>query len=706
MRVFGRWAALGFAAALSITGLAGKAADMNGSSDDPYLWLEAIQGADALNWVNAQNAVSTTRLKSDPRYSRDYDTLLAMLDAQDRIPMGNLMGGQVFNFWQDAGHVRGIWRRTTLASYKTPAPQWEVLLDLDALAAKDGKSWVFGGAQCSGAQGRCLVSLSPGGTDAVVVREYDLTQKTFLDDGFSLPEAKSNLAYGPGDSVVFGSDFGPGSLTESGYPRVVKWWKRGTPVSSAVTVYEGTTKDVAVQPMTLEGKGGPHVLITRAVDFYKSEYVYLLPDGTTVKLPLTEWADVKGMTGDQLIATLRQDWKLDDGRTIKQGSLIGFALNEFLATRKMPRVDVLFAPDDRSSVQDVAPGRDAVYAAIFRNVVGGVHVFRAKAEGGWSDTKLNLPADGSTSVATADDYGPDAMFTYQSFLTPTTLYASDGASEPQAIKQLPARFDASGFVSEQFEAVSKDGTKVPYFVVHPKGVKGPQPMVLYGYGGFEIALTPWYWTGAGKVWLEQGGSYAVANIRGGGEFGPAWHSGAMREYRHKAYEDFIAVGEDMVKRGLTAPKKLGIMGGSNGGLLVGAVMVQRPDLFGAVVCQVPLLDMIRYTKLGAGPSWIAEYGDPEIPDQRANLLTYSPYQNVKPGVTYPPVFFVTATSDDRVTPVHARKMAAKMEALGQDVLFYENTEGGHSAAADHKQTAEMNALTYAYLAQKLGLSGP
>jgi prolyl oligopeptidase len=384
--------------------------------------------------------------------------------------------------------------------------------------------------------------------------------------------------------------------------------------------------------------------------------------------------------------------------------LIAFPLKEFVATRKLPRVSVLYMPGPRAAIDQVTAGRDAVYAAIFENVTGSVHAFRMNpAAGTWSNTRLDLPSGGSPHLASANDFGPEAYFSFQGFLTPTTLFAAKGLGAPAQIKSSPARFDAAPYTTVQYEATSRDGTKIPYFVVRAKNAAGPTPMLLYGYGGFEISQTPFYWSSAGRLWLGKGGAYAVANIRGGGEFGPAWHEAALKTNRQKAYDDFIAIAEDLVKRGLTTSQQLGIMGGSNGGLLVGAVAVERPDLFGAVVCQVPLLDMIRFPKLGAGASWVGEYGDPENAVERAAILKYSPYQNVKAGVKYPPIFFVTATSDDRVTPVHARKMAAKMEAQGHDVLFYENTEGGHAAAANHAQQAEMNALGYVYLAQKLGL---
>jgi prolyl oligopeptidase len=673
-------------------------------SDDPYLWLEDIRGAKALDWVKDQNAVSLKLLKNDPDYQKDYDAILAILDADDRIPIGQLHGDAVFNFWQDPAHVRGIWRRTDVASYETPSPQWETLLDVDRLVADEGKSWVFKAANCSPDLSRCLISLSPDGGDTVVLREFDPAAKRFIDDGFTLGEAKAEAAYIDANTILFSTDFGPGTLTQSGYPRIVKLWRRGEKLADATIVFEGKAQDVIASPAVFHSATGSTAIVSRAVSYFDTEYFALTQDGETVALPLPLSADVKAEFGGNLIATLRKDWTPEGQATIRQGALIAFPLKEFVATRKLPRVSVLYMPGPRAAIDQVTAGRDAVYAAIFENVTGSVHAFRMNpAAGTWSNTRLDLPSGGSPHLASANDFGPEAYFSFQGFLTPTTLFAAKGLGAPAQIKSSPARFDAAPYTTVQYEATSRDGTKIPYFVVRAKNAAGPTPMLLYGYGGFEISQTPFYWSSAGRLWLGKGGAYAVANIRGGGEFGPAWHEAALKTNRQKAYDDFIAIAEDLVKRGLTTSQQLGIMGGSNGGLLVGAVAVERPDLFGAVVCQVPLLDMIRFPKLGAGASWVGEYGDPENAAERAAILKYSPYQNVKAGVKYPPIFFVTATSDDRVTPVHARKMAAKMEAQGHDVLFYENTEGGHAAAANHAEQAEMNALGYVYLAQKLGL---
>ena len=662
---------------------------------DPYAWLEDVHGAGPLAWVAERNKKSLTVLKADPRYQKNYDSILEVLDAPDRIPSGSLRHGFVYNFWQDAKNPKGVWRRTSIADYANPAPNWDILLDVDALAKSEKENWVFEGAECAPRQTRCLIRLSRGGGDAVVVREYDLAAKKLATDGFSLPEAKSDAAYLDDDAVLFATDFGKGSLTNSGYARIVKLWARGTPITSSKTLYEGKVEDVLASPATFHTRQGNFALVIRAVSFFENEYYAVDAAKAAVrKLPLPLSADVKGMIDGALVATLRQDYTDPASKKIfAKGALVLF---------REGNAQLLYQPDARGSVETVAVGRDGIYAAITQNVIGSVHVF--KQEGGnWMDRSIALPKDGAADVVSVNDFGPEAMFSFQSYLTPPTVFATNGEDRPRSIKSLPARFDASGLVTEQFEAVSKDGAKIPYFVTRPKMLNGPAPTVLYGYGGFEVSLTPGYSANFGRQWLTHGGIYVVANIRGGGEFGPAWHEAAVKENRQRAFDDFAAVAQDLIKRGLTTPRQLGIMGGSNGGLLVSTVMVQHPELFGAVVCQVPLVDMLAYTHIGAGASWEGEYGDPAKPDERAYIERYSPYQNVKKGVKYPPVFFVTATSDDRVTPVHARKMAARMEEQGHEVLFYENTDGGHSAAADHKQAAEMWGLSFVYLAEKLGL---
>ena len=668
---------------------------------DPYLWLENIHGAQPLEWVKAQNARSTAILQADPRYQKDYDAILGVMDATDRIPYGDLDHQYLFNFWQDAQHPKGVWRRTSIADYAKAAPDWDILLDLDQLAADERENWVWKGAECTPSLKHCLLHLSRGGGDAAVVREFDPAAKAFVKDGFQLVEAKSSISYLAEDTVLCGTDFGPGSMTASGYPRIVKLWKRGEPLTDARMIYQGKPSDVGVQGVVFHDSAATIELVQRDVSFFSAQYHSIAADGTTRQLPLPLGADLKGAQGRNLIFTLREDWTPPGAAPIAKGSLIAYRVPESGPAAAGNSVAVLYTPDARSAIDEVAAGRDAVYASIYHDVTGSVQVFRLGADGVWSHKTLALPTGGSTHIVAANAWGPEAQFRFESYTTPTTLYADPGDGTPVAIKSLPARFDASNLMTAQFFATSQDGTQIPYFVTRRKTLTGPAPTVLYGYGGFEVSETPSYSPNFGMLWLSRGGVFVVANIRGGGEYGPAWHQAALLQNRQKAYDDFQAVAQDIVKRGITTPRRLGIMGGSNGGLLVSANMVQRPDLFGAVVCQVPLIDMIRYTHIGAGASWAAEYGDPARAADRGWIMKYSPYQNVRAGKSYPPVFFVTATSDDRVTPVHARKMAARMEAQGHEVLFYENTDGGHAAAADHKQAAEMWALSFVYLAQRL-----
>jgi len=671
------------------------------SVSDPYIWLEDVHGAKPLAWVAEQNARTKGVLQADPRYAADHDTILKVLDATDRIPLGALDHEYVFNFWQDAANPKGIWRRTTIASYARPDPQWETIIDVDKLAADEHENWIWKGANCSNTLTRCLVYLSRDGGDAHVVREFDLRTKSFLKDGFSLVHAKSGARYLGENAVLFETDFGPDTMTASGYPRIVKLWQRGTPIVAAKIVYEGKHEDVSSQGSVANGPYGTYASVERATSFFESEYYHVLDDGSVRKLALPLSAVFQGVSGEHAIVTLRKAWTVG-ATTYAQGALLALDLKSLDGPENGLHIAVLYVPGPRSSIDQVSSGRDAVYASIYDNVTGSIHAFRF-ANGKWSDTRLALPANGSTSIVSTNNWGAEAQFKFESYLKPTTLYSDKGDDKPTAIKALPQRFNAASLVTEQFEVSSKDGTQIPYFVTRPKSASGPIPTILYGYGGFEIALTPAYSPNFGMLWLSRGGAYVVANIRGGGEFGPAWHDAALLANRQKAYDDFAAVAADLIKRGVTTSKELGIMGGSNGGLLVSTAMSQHPELFAAVVCQVPLIDMLRYTQIGAGASWAAEYGDPADPKVREWIAKYSPYQNVRPGVAYPPILFTTATSDDRVTPVHARKMAAKMEAMGSDVLYFENTDGGHSAGANHKQAAEMWALSFVYLKQKLGL---
>ena len=681
------------------------------NSPDPWLWLADIHGAKPLAWAKAQNQ-KTLAIQSDPQYRSDYDAILKVLNANDRIPLPSIENGTVYNFWQDAGHVRGLWRRTNAADYARHAPHWDVLLDIDRLDQAEHTNWVWAGAQCSPDEKHCLVRLSPGGSDASAVREFDPAVKTFIASGFRLPVAKSAITYLDDDTILFGTDFGPGSMTKSSYPRIVKLLHRGEPVSAAKTVFEGKVTDVASRPMVFRGPYGTVALVERSLTFFTSEFYALDKNGAQLCGLLKRERALQGVTRGELIFTTRDDWTTPAGKKIAKGSLVAFDVQEFAEKNAKPAYAVLVTPDARGTIEDVSPGRDAVSAAIFENVTGVIHEFRKNKSGAWSNTALELPKGGSTHIVDSDAWTPQSYFSFESFLQPVTLYSYDGRAAPHAIKSEPARFDASGLLSQQFEATSADGTKIPYFFIHAKHARGRQPTILYSYGGFEHSLEPWYWNDGhrpldtGQTWLTKGGAIAVANIRGGGEFGPKWHQAALKTNRQRAYDDFEAVAADIERRGFTSPKQLGSVGASNGGLLVTATMVERPDLFGAVVCQRSLIDMLRYTRYGAGASWIGEYGDPADPKMRAAILKYSPYENLKAGVTYPPVLFITETSDDRVTPVFARMMAAKMESLHQDVLFYESLEGGHGPGATHQEQAQMWALSFTYFAQKLGLHAP
>jgi prolyl oligopeptidase len=706
------WPALAIAAALTVT-VSVWAKNAPQADHDPYLWLSDIHGAKALAWVKTQNAKSNVRLKNDPGYKTTYDAILKSLDTHDRIPAIQVIHGDVFDFWQDEKHVRGIWRKTSVEDFRKPDPNWEILLDLDKLDADTHADWVFHGATCSPSGAKCLLTLSPGGGDAGVIREYDPKAHDFIAGGFSLPLAKSNADYIDEDTIAIATDFGPDSLTTSGYPRIVKLWHRGETLSAAKQIFEGAKGDVSSNPVVYHTANGvtansATLVVARGLTFFQTEYDLILSDGTAVKLPLPESANVRGVTQGNLVFTLRNDWTVN-GTTYKQGALLAFQIASFVQSRALPSISVLYAPDERSSVSTVATGKDAVYAAIFSNVVGSVHAFRPGANGAWSDDKLDVPPNGTTALVSADDWGPDAYFTYESFLIPPTLFEDKGDGKAAAVKSQSPLFDANDYVADQFEATSKDGTKIPYFLMHAKNARGPLPTILYSYGGFELTLFPWYWNDghrpldAGQVWLNKGGAIAVANIRGGGEFGPRWHQAAMKYQHQHAFDDFEAVAMDLLKRHVTTPKHLGIVGASNGGLLVTATMTQKPNLFAAVICQRPLIDMIRYTRFGAGASWIDEYGDPADPKMRKYILTYSPYQKVTKAVKYPSILFITETSDDRVTPIFARMMAAKMEAQGHDVLFNESAEGGHGAGATNAQQAEYWALSYTYFKQKLGL---
>jgi prolyl oligopeptidase len=670
------------------------------TDNDPFLWLEDIDGPRALAWLRAENARSLARLESDPRYSAFLSEARAIITAADRIPYPSFLGDDLVNFWQDEAHVRGLWRRTTLDSFRVAEPRWETLLDIDALAAAEGRNWVFHGiVSLPPEYRRCLVSLSDGGKDASELREFDVAARRFTANGFALPEAKQSAVWVDDDTLLVARDWGPGTLTASGYPFIVKKLGRGGPLSDAEPIFTGTPNDISVGANLLRDPDGTlrGVGINRQINFFDSER-YLLTARGPLRLPVPLRSSFRAFVAGQLVFSLEQNWG-----GLPSGALVSLDLDACLRDPDRVTPVLIVAPGPRESIEDAAATRDRLLVTIYRNVQGAAVSYRFD-NGAWQASPVSLPEQASVHIAAASNRHDRVFVDVAGFLDPNALWLVEpqaGRAEP--VKSIPPRFDASADVVEQFEAASSDGTAVPYFVVRPKSlaVDGSAPTLLYGYGGFQVSLTPSYLGATGKLWLEKGGVYVVANIRGGGEFGPTWHQAALKSGRRHAFEDFIAVAEDLIRRGITSPRRLGIMGGSNGGLLMGVMLTQRPDLFRAIVIQVPLLDMLRYHNLLAGASWVAEYGDPENPEEAAFLRAISPYHNVKPGRGYPEPFFVTSTKDDRVHPGHARKMAARMQAMGLPFLYYENVDGGHSAAANLEERARRTALEYAYLARKL-----
>ncbi|HAE26513.1 MULTISPECIES: prolyl oligopeptidase family serine peptidase [Hyphomonas] len=682
--------------------------------DDPYLWLEEVEGDEALAWVRAQNTRSLATLQADPRYAGFEAAALDALNSRERIAYGVVRSGFVYNFWQDDTNVRGLWRRTPLESYRSDAPDWETVVDFDQLAEAEGRNWVYKGANCfalkeTGAY-KCMVSLSDGGKDAVIQREFDLATKSFVKDGFVTPEAKQGLAWAGPDTVLIATDWGEGTLTESGYPFVVKRWQRGTPLESAEEVYRGDVTDVGVWPMTLELDNG--TILQGAVEaetFFTSSY-WWFPEGeaTPVKWPIPKKSTPEGIYRGQFLVSLQEDWSPDgQADTFRSGDLVAFDVAAFMESRSLPPVSLVFHPSEAQALEGVAIAKGAMLLSVSDTAVG--KVMRAEpGENGWRTWRVALPGEGQASIAFANPHEEIVFLNYEDFLTPGSLLEFDsGHDAASMLKSVPAKFDAAGLKVEQHFATSKDGTKVPYFLVARKDIPmdGSTPTLLYGYGGFQVSMNPAYSPVTGRLWLEQGGAYVLANIRGGGEFGPAWHQAGLKQNRQLIYDDFVAVGEDLIASGVTSADHLGIMGGSNGGLLMGVMLNQRPDLWSAVVVQVPLLDMLRYHLLLAGASWVDEYGSPDIPEERAFLETISPYQNFDAGKPYPEPFFVTSTKDDRVHPGHARKMAKKFEAAGLPFLYYENIDGGHAAAANQTERAKRTALEFTYLSQKLAGAG-
>ena len=695
--------------------------------DDPFLWLEAVDDPQALDWVRARNAETRAVIEAEPGFEALRARIQAVLDSRDKIPAIRRRGAWLWNFWQDEAHPRGLWRCTALAEYRRAEPAWDVVLDLDELARAEGENWVWGGATVHGpAYRRCMLALSRGGADAQVLREFDIEARRFVrpeEGGFVLPEAKSSVDWLDADTLVVGTDFGPGSMTDSGYPRTIRRWRRGTPLASAETLFEARADDMSAWASVDDTPGHERVLLGRWPGFYTTEAHLVVRDGVAItpaaladphtpapialrRLPQPEDASLS-FWYDQVLLELRSDWTCA-GRTWPAGSLLAGDAAAFEAGRPDDAGwQALFTPSATRSLAGHDSTRSTVLLDILDDVASRVEEWRRDADGRWTRRVVEAPFPGTLAVDSlqdplvADDPLAEAYtVSYTDFITPDSLLlARTGSDERVPLKARPAFFDAEGMRVEQRFARSADGTRVPYFVVWPRGTTsdGDNPTLLYGYGGFEVSQQPWYSGSLGAAWYARGGVLAVANIRGGGEYGPAWHQAALKRQRQRSFDDFIAVAEDLVATGVTRPPRLGIEGGSNGGLLVGAVMLQRPELLGAVVCQVPLLDMRRYHRLLAGASWMDEYGDPDDPEDWAAIARYSPYQNVRADMRLPPVLFTTSTRDDRVHPGHARKMAARMLAQGHRVAYYENIEGGHGGAADNRQRADLLALEYTFL---------
>ena len=670
-----------------------------GKTDEDHLWLETVESEDALNKVMAWNAASEPRMKG-ATYNAMKAELLEVYNSPEKIPYISYRNGEAHNFWQDDTNVRGIWRKTTLESYGSDAPQWETILDVDRLAKRQDKNWVYKGNSClAPAYNRCMVNLSDGGKDAVERREFNAKTGKFVQNGFVLPESKGSASWLDKDHLIVGVDFGDGTLTDSGYPMISKLWKRGTPLSEARELMRGESTDVGVWPGTITNADGKdEILIARSKTFYTSEYFWIPQSGDNafkpVQVPIPEKSNFSGEYKGQVILNLQEDW-----RGYKTGSVLSFAINDFMENGKIDTVNEVFSPNERQSVNNIGITKDVMLMSISDNVASSAYAFSFK-DGTWKKRKLDFPENGTISIGSTNDKESIAFINSESFLEPDTLWSLDTSTmDIKKARSLPSWFNSASMTADQHMVASTDGTQIPYFVVHKKGIEmdGTNPTLLYGYGGFEISLNPSYSATIGRAWLERGGVYVVANTRGGGEFGPNWHQAGLKTERQRIYDDFIAVAEDLIDKGITTPEHLGTHGRSNGGLLMGVMFTQRPDLFKAVAIGVPLLDMNRYDKLLAGASWVGEYGDPDDTGAEGEFIrNLSPYHNIDPDADYPVPYIYTSTKDDRVHPGHARKFAQRLEDYGFDFVYYENIDGGHAGAANLEETANSQALIYSY----------
>ncbi len=673
--------------------------------EDKYLWLEDTSNPQTMDWVKAENARTVAAFETDPQFATYYADALNILNDPEKLAVPGLNGDWVYNQWKDAEHLRGLLRRTRLADYLTASPKWQTVLDIDELNRVENAKWVSRGVNCLyPGDEYCVAVLSNGGEDATTAREFNLKQTKFVPGGFVLDHSKQNIDWEDKDTLLVARDWGGEALTKSGYPFVVKRWKRGTPLESAHEVFRGQPSDELGSSANVIHDASGHKLVTfeRGVTFFTSEKFVETPKGLE-QLAIPSKANLAGMVDGRVLVHTREEWKSANGQTIPAGSLVELKLADVLRDPGHLSPQVVFAPTEQEFLQNTRVTPHHLLLTTLDNVQGRAYLYSPGAKG-WTSKRLELPENSAVAIVSTDLNSSRYVLSATGFLTPTTLYLGDAATGSlKSIKTAPARFDASNDVVEQLFATSKDGTKVPYFVVHPKDMKldGSNPTLLTAYGGFEVSETPTYNAVTGKLWLEKGGVYVLANIRGGGEFGPAWHEAGLKTKRQVIYDDFAAVGEDLIRRKITSTPRLGIIGGSNGGLLMGVEMTEHPDLWGAVVIEVPLLDMLRIEKIAAGASWVGEYGSVSDPEIRAFWLAHSPYNQLKPGVKYPDPFIWTTTKDDRVGPQHARKFAAKMAEFHEPYYFYEVIEGGHGSGADAKQTAHTDAMNYIYLKQKL-----
>ncbi len=677
------------------------AAAASAATDDPYAWLEEVSGEKALEWVRARDAESTSAIQKGG-YKPLEKRFLSILNSDARIPYVSKMGELYYNFWTDGAHPRGIWRRTTLEEFKKASPKWETVIDVDALGKAEGENWVWHGADClEPAWKRCMIALSRGGADADVKREFDLPGATWVKDGFALPEAKSETSWIADDRLWVMTDTGEGSLTTSGYPRQARAWDRGTPLASAPVLFAGEKTDVSAGAGTSHDIGYERHFFSQTPTFFTGR-TFVSWKGLFSRIAVPEDASPT-VWREWLFVELRTDWTVG-GTTWPAGSLLATKFDAFMEGGR--NFSSVFTPTPTTALQGFVITPSAVTLTVMDNVRSVVSVARPTADGWTAAPLAGLPAFGTVSVSAVDaDHSDDLWITVADFLTPTQLMLGSAVGGPPTVlKTTPADFKAAGLEITQHFATSKDGMRIPYFQVAKKGLKldGKNPTLLYGYGGFEVSMLPRYNGLMGAGWLEKGGVYVMANIRGGGEFGPNWHQSVRKANRPRVYEDFAAVAQDLTARKVTTAARLGAMGGSNGGLLMGNMMTQYPELFGAIVCQVPLLDMKRYSHLLAGASWIDEYGDPDVPEQWAYVQTFSPYHLERADRPSPPVLFTTSTRDDRVHPGHARKMAARMLEHGKPVLLYEDMEGGHGGASTPEQRARLWALAWSFLWNELG----